>query len=129
MASLFWIMVIAALVWPVIVALYFERRMDNRIQINFTRYASMHERMDTAAKGDISKLQTMIEQQDALIALLWYKEFGLGHTERYGRAELAEFFHSRPSWYVNAMEYPGAFDTLCRYEDFPWSKPAEWLRS
>lgn len=123
-----WLWIIGIAVWPVIVAFYLERRIDDRIQINFTRYGTMHERMDKAAENEISNLQAIVEQQDAHIALLWYKAFGLGHSEDYGRAELMEFFHSRPGWYLNAMESPGFYDTLCRYEDFPWGKDAEWLR-
>ena len=125
-----WIIGITAVVSPVIAALYLEVRIDKRIQTNFTRYGTMHELMDNAVKSEISKLQAVIEQQDALIALLWYKEFGkIAPDSPYdGTADLVSFFGKSPIWYANAMEYPGVFDTLCRHENYPWGGHAEWLR-
>lgn len=130
MTAWFWIIGIIAIAWPVIVACYFESELNRVIQVNFTRYGTMHECMDKAVKDEISKLQSAIEQQDALVALLWYKEFGKidPDSPSTGTADLVSFFGKRPIWYANAMEYPGVFDTLCRRENYPWGDHAEWLR-
>lgn len=132
MTSWIWIIGVAALVWPVIVALYLDGVLTKRINLLSERAENGHF-ADVRAKKfreEISKVQNAIEQQDALIALLWHKQFGeVEPDSRYcGRADLVSYFGHRPGWYAGAMEYPGLFDTLCRYEDFPWSKRAEWLR-
>lgn len=130
MTTWLWIIGIAAFAWPVMVAVYLEARLSKSVATIAVRSENSHSAdLQAKALGEkISNLQAMIEHQDALIALLWYKVFGLGHAERIGKADLAEFFHQSPGWYVNAMELPGAYDTLCRYENYPWGKNAEWLR-
>lgn len=124
-----WIIGIFAFVWPVIVAWHFEKEVNRAIEINFKRYGQLHEYLEKQISAKISDLQEIVEHQDTLIALLWYKGLGLGYQERFGKAELAEFFHLRPNWYLDAMKSPGAYDTLCRYENYPWGRHAEWLRS
>ena len=131
MSTWLWIIGVIAVTWPVAVNIYFERSISHNIEIDFRNHNQSHVLLDMGAddvRAKMNRLQTTIEQQDELIALLWYKVCGLGNAERYGKAELAEFFHRRPDWYVDAMELPGAYDTLCRYENYPWGKHAEWLR-
>ena len=132
MTTWLWIVGVAALVWPIVVALRLDAIFTKHINLVAERSENGH-LAGLRAQGlreEILKLQTMVEQQDALIALLWHKAFGQVEPEsaRSGTADLVPYFGQRPGWYANAMEYPGAFDTLSRYDDFPWSKPAECLR-
>ena len=78
-------------------------------------------------ESELNAMREVIEQQDALIALLWYKTFGHDREERFGDAELAKFFGTSPRWQLRAMEYPNVYDTLCKYKSYPWGTDTEWL--
>ena len=123
-----WIIGGVAVIWPMFVARHWGAISDRRRTVDRAEISEIVDFRAEKLRNEIIDLQAMIERQDALIALLWYKLFGSGLTESFGKADLAEFFHQSPEWYVNAMELPGAYDTLCRYGNYPWGKTAEWLR-
>ena len=127
MAIWLWIIGVVAFTWPVIVMWHFEREANLALEINFKRYEQLHGCMHKQTAAEISDLQQIVEHQDILIALLWHKGLGLGDQEPFGIAELPEFFHSRPKWYLDATQSFGPYDTLCRNENYPWGKHAEPL--
>lgn len=123
-----WIIGLAALAWPVIVACYFERESNKVIQINFKRYGQLHECLEKQTAAKISDLQKLIEQQDALIAALWQKSFGFrGGEERHDSAELSEYLGLKPQWSAHRGEWAGPVDYLVRHEPYPWGTQAEEL--
>ena len=128
MTTWLWIIGITAVVWPLIVALFLEIHIDKCVQTNFRRYGLMHEGMDKAVKGEISKLQMVLEKQDALIAALWQKTFGFYHGEvPYDSADLPEYLGMKPQWHAHQGQWAGPIDYLVRYEPYPWGTHAKKL--
>lgn len=127
MTTWLWIIGVTAIVWPVIVALYLEAQIDKCIETNFRRYGTMHECRDKAVKSEISKLQTVLEKQDALITALWQKTFGFYSEGPYDVLELPEYLGVKPEWRTHQSEIWGPVNYLVRYEQYPWGTHADNL--
>jgi hypothetical protein len=122
-----WVIGITAIIWPVIVASYFEREANNTIENNFKRYGQMHEYMEKQTADKITSLQEIIEKQDALITALWQKTFGFYREGPYDGSELPEYLGVKPEWHPFQREWAGPVVYLVRYGPYPWGKRAEHL--
>jgi hypothetical protein len=92
---------------------------------------------DDYLRASITTLQGIIEQQDALIAILWKKIYG--HELSSGGYVGAEYVSTtydrlnkswgmRPPWTVATDQVCFEFNYLQREERYPWGKDARWLR-
>lgn len=123
MTTWLWIIGVTAVVWPVIIATYADwvnSKWINRVgAVSENKgHADVRER---SLRVEISRLQTVIERQDALIAALWQKTFG------FYRSELPEHLGVKPEWRPFQREWAGPVNYLVRYEPYPWGAHAENL--
>jgi hypothetical protein len=129
MTTWLWIIGITAVVWPVIVALFLDGVFTKHINLTAERSENSH-LAGLRAKGlraEISKLQTIIEQQDALIAALWQKTFGFYSEGAYDSPKLPEYLGVKPQWSAHNSDWAGPVHYLVRYEPYPWGTHAEHL--
>lgn len=125
-----WTLLAVAALWPVFLIAVVERHIMKTVEMllkSREERQKLKDQTNSDLKDRVDDLEKLVEGQDALIAILWMQVFGIGHRERFGRAELRSHWSKRPNWYLDAMEEPGVYDTLCRDGKFR-SGRTEWLR-
>ena len=124
-----WIIAAIALAWPLLLASYVVSTLDQEIERSRSLAESEHTAKfrERSLLDEIVKLQRFVEQQDALIAGLWEKAFGLDYPDKYGSPVLPSHLGVKPDWHVHTGQLLGPPEYLVRYNAYPWKNHAESL--
>ena len=129
MTAWLWGIGTVAIFWPIIVALYLDHvftKWLNLIESRSENASTAHQRAE-AMRAEIVRIQTLVEQQDALLAALWEKTLGLCWRDDVGEYTLPEHLGIKPEWEGFHREWCGKPVYLTRFSDYPWRKSAPHL--
>jgi hypothetical protein len=126
-----WLIGATAVLWPIVVAHFYESAILKRIDglsVRKRDKASI-ENLKREIQNEIRNIQKIIEHHDALIAALWEKNFEFV-CQKHGYhnlkdtdlrpSEFCEYLGVKPNWDIFDPLWVMGYNYISRQEAYPW---------